>query len=1332
MFAGARGDPTRTLPSADVEADDDAAAPAAPLPAPPFALLTLPCLKASTIAFPRKETFGVTDPPTTAFTDERSAGAGAGAGLARGGAGEAEAAGDANGEAGVEVGRLLANDEGKAVVGGGGGGSALSVAAGGDAGASAAEEADALLVAALEAAAARAASKAEIFFPANGLVTEGFSSVADDTSDAESSADAETRRIATDARRLNFDARTWRRGSNPVPRREARRADDEDEDRTAYEDASEDSAFEANPAARQRTGVARREAMVEVWTVDSNEAKRFPNGESKESRGQNDDGTNTANGGAIQYGSKFISGGEPGVAATVDKNTSLARKVFRLLKSVNEIQNLLSPAPKTTPLFLVLLGRIKSALLATFLGLDQVVWLGRSGIYQNKERSDLIAKLSLHCWMSSCGVGSIIEVCELYRLSITCAKLSKEIRRAKEKKNATEQAKLKDQLLAALAKARQRQLNFVKSTTDIIVAIGLLQLAPKTVTPRVTGALGFFTSLISCYQLLPAAPKLLDRFVGPTSIPANDPFWEKLLSFAYPLPKMKPADFDEATREACTTLALNNRQTYHFGKLLLHMIRSLQQVPASPAEMPLTAINTVYFTRLFVKHLVEYYDSREIWEHLVIHLSPEEARAFGRDAGRHDLLVDTVRSLLSFVAHHDVSATKYLLHLEAVNLLIVMMSTQLHASPAVAFNTDAHLFVEAAMNQHDLAVPFVSRLLHMFVARMPVPPRVPFYVASLSTRQGVLRRVGSAAVAVFLLPYYTYSFLVSSSSSSLSSSAVAKSPLADNALLLLLALVHYGPSVQVQGLAGDAKALEQRLQDGLNLQEARMDGKDGQGTMQQQQQQGQQQSQQQEQQQQQQQQQQGRKARWNPYKWAINSARDVDLEPILSAAETETSAAVYGTLTPSGASAPSPRATSTATATGAGAGAGSGSGSGTGSLTGSGRTGVMAAASDVVRIAFASLHDALGLCLTDDRATLLLYSLIHGNSAFLDYCLVRSDLDTLIMPLLEMLYNAPRRTSNQMYMLLIILLILSQDASFNANVHKLILSSVPWYQERLLSRISLGSLMVIILIRTVKYNLSKLRDIYLHTNCLATLANMAPHAHHLNAYASQRLISLFHMLARKYTKLSTAAAHPMPSKTDSQGNAQGRQSADQDGDGAGDGQPTELHIYTDFLRIVLEIINAILTYALPRNPEVVYALLHRQELFVPFRNHPRFCELLQNIFTVIDFFNVRMDDHDVDGDWSVERVLDVVIANARTWRGEGMQMFTELKFTYEEEMHPEEFFVPYVWTLVVAHSGIPWNPDCIAMFPVRSSSSSEHLEDIFDADAFDTHSEMGPTPREEV
>jgi len=299
--------------------------------------------------------------------------------------------------------------------------------------------------------------------------------------------------------------------------------------------------------------------------------------------------------------------------------------------------------------------------------------------------------------------------------------------------------------------------------------------------------------------------------------------------------------------------------------------------------------------------------------------------------------------------------------------------------------------------------------------------------------------------------------------------------------------------------------------------------------------------------------------------------------------------------------------------------------------------------------------------------------------------LVRTDLDTLLMPLLEMLYNAPKRTANQIYMLLIILLILSQDSSFNANIHKLVLPAVPWYQERLLPNISLGSLVVVILIRTVKYNLSKLRDVYLHTNCLAALANMAPHVQNLNSYASQRLVSLFDMLARKYSKLQSRA------KVTSGGKA--AEAAAEENE-----EVTELNIYTDFLRIVLEIVNAILTYALPRNPEVVYALMHRQELFAPFKDHPRFVELLENIQAVLDYFNTRMDESGSKGEWSVDKVLSVVTTNARAWRGDGIKLFTELRFTYEEEAHPEEFFVPYVWSLVCTHSGIPWDPAAIALF----------------------------------
>jgi hypothetical protein len=51
----------------------------------------------------------------------------------------------------------------------------------------------------------------------------------------------------------------------------------------------------------------------------------------------------------------------------------------------------------------------------------------------------------------------------------------------------------------------ERLLALVKAAMDVVVAIGLLQLAPKKVTPRVTGALGFVTSLISCYQVVAPA-----------------------------------------------------------------------------------------------------------------------------------------------------------------------------------------------------------------------------------------------------------------------------------------------------------------------------------------------------------------------------------------------------------------------------------------------------------------------------------------------------------------------------------------------------------------------------------------------------------------------------------------------------------------------------------------------------------------------------------------------------------------------------------------------------------------------------------------------------------
>lgn len=46
-----------------------------------------------------------------------------------------------------------------------------------------------------------------------------------------------------------------------------------------------------------------------------------------------------------------------------------------------------------------------------------------------------------------------------------------------------------------------------------------------------------------------------------------------------------------------------------------------------------------------------------------------------------------------------------------------------------------------------------------------------------------------------------------------------------------------------------------------------------------------------------------------------------------------------------------------------------------------------------------------------------------------------------------------------------------------------------------------------------------MRDKYLHTNCLAALANMSSQFRSLHPYVSQRLVSLFEILAKKHARL---------------------------------------------------------------------------------------------------------------------------------------------------------------------------------------------------------------------
>ena len=73
------------------------------------------------------------------------------------------------------------------------------------------------------------------------------------------------------------------------------------------------------------------------------------------------------------------------------------------------------------------------------------------------------------------------------------------------------------------------------------------------------------------------------------------------------------------------------------------------------------------------------------------------------------------------------------------------------------------------------------------------------------------------------------------------------------------------------------------------------------------------------------------------------------------------------------------------------------------------------------------------------------------------------------------------------------------------------------------------------------------------------------------------------------------------------------------------------------------------------------------------------------------------------------------------WPG-GYQLkeFKELRFSYEEEASPADFFVPYAWTLIVSHtqSLLAWNQESFVLLPpMQPSNSNDRLETLNESES---------------
>lgn len=658
----------------------------------------------------------------------------------------------------------------------------------------------------------------------------------------------------------------------------------------------------------------------------------------------------------------------------------------------------------------------------------------------------------------------------------------------------------------------------------------------------------------------------LEKFCGNEAIPPNDPFWSSFLSYNMrpPITRNDQIELDSRLDSACQQLLGNNQTTGNFGSLIQVTLMRIGELLAPVQNQNLVCAwqtyNALFAVRCFLKYLVETVGEEE----MVKHIEAPEPDPEAQSASSYRL-EELFESLLELITDVPLCEFTYIVHLEAINCLLVLLSVQLFSQTAAEYSPVYRIAMHAQSSEHARAV--VCILLHNFVQQKHAP-------AGLFSHQPG----GSIVFSIAAGLWNVITMGMGNSSKNvqvLSNGAVeeeekkrdTETPLASQSLLLLLVLTNHCTATQ------------------------------------------------------------------NPYRNALFTFMDMQ------------------DYTPS-----------------------------------------QMEGHSIFKFNLNKLYNTICKIQNTDEVTLLLYMLLHRNQNVKHDIMRRSDIQLLVTPILQILYHAPNNTSHHIYMSLIILLILSEDETFNKRIHEIMLRGISWYTERSISEISLGGLLILVVIRTIQYNMFKMRDKYLHTNCLAALANMSAQFTSLHPYVSQRLLSLFETLARKHTRLE-AKIHALTSVSSES------TTINVNGSVSNTDLLQDLNILEEVLRMVLEIINSCLTHRLAENPNLIYTLLYtfcEKDIFQPFRLHSAFQDIVQNIDSVINFFSYKLEQKD-QSQLGVSQVLAIIQQGANEWPRDRLRKFPELKFKYVEEEQPEEFFIPYVWSIVCQGALLHWSAENIKL-----------------------------------
>ena len=258
--------------------------------------------------------------------------------------------------------------------------------------------------------------------------------------------------------------------------------------------------------------------------------------------------------------------------------------------------------------------------------------------------------------------------------------------------------------------------------------------------------------------------------------------------------------------------------------------------------------------------------------------------------------------------------------------------------------------------------------------------------------------------------------------------------------------------------------------------------------------------------------------------------------------------------------------------------------------------------------------------------------------------------------------------------------------------------------------------MVLTLLRSLLFNLLRLQDAFLLSNCCAILMNLAPSIADLHEYAAMRLASVTVSIMKRHMALFQQRQREQ---------AQQQKVVHEEEDWT-----SPLSMYGEVARTLLCVLKHCLAGRnLNQNLHLVYALVYHQAGLQKF--YPNFDGSSKST-TKMDLYNISeigriqsvtsaasviVQEEGARSAGKALKVLeskcqDILAAAANDGRvSKNRSEAEDFNFTYEEEADPEIFFVPYLWEIlvcVVTSSSVEWDKHKVRAFALFESEPPEH------------------------